>query len=73
MDVFFLSVEVTWTKDNKEITSIANYVVKVEGERHSLLIKSAELHNGGKYCVTAVNPEGRASSSASLTIKAGKF
>lgn len=62
--------EVTWTKDNNEITSIANYAVKVEGERHSLLIKSAKVHDGGKYCVTAVNQEGRASSSASLIIKA---
>lgn len=73
MVVFVFPVEVTWTKDNNEITSIANYAVKVEGERHSLLIKSAKVHDGGKYCVTAVNQEGRASSSASLIIKAGKF
>ncbi|KAM9851164.1 striated muscle preferentially expressed protein kinase [Aulostomus maculatus] len=62
--------EVTWTKDNTEITSAANYAIKVEGERHSLLIKSAKLHDGGKYCVTAVNQEGRVSSSATVIIKA---
>ncbi|XP_029980953.1 striated muscle preferentially expressed protein kinase [Sphaeramia orbicularis] len=62
--------EVTWTKDNTEITSSGNVAVKVEGERHSLLIKSAKVSNGGKYCVTAVNQMGRASSSATLTVKA---
>ncbi|XP_065818245.1 striated muscle preferentially expressed protein kinase [Labrus bergylta] len=61
--------EVTWMKDNNEITGNANYTVKVEGERHSLLIKSARLTDGGKYCVTAVNQVGRASSSATLMIK----
>lgn len=73
MVVFVFPVEVTWTKDNTEITSIANYTVKVEGERHSLLIKSAKMRDGGKYSVTAVNQEGRASSSATLIIKPGKF
>ncbi|XP_045909554.1 striated muscle preferentially expressed protein kinase [Micropterus dolomieu] len=62
--------EVTWTKDNTDIASIANYTVKVEGERHSLLIKSARISDGGKYCVTAVNQVGRATSSATLTVKA---
>ncbi|KAM3862019.1 striated muscle preferentially expressed protein kinase [Diretmus argenteus] len=62
--------EVTWKKDNTELTGHANYVVKVEGERHSLLIKSAKLSDGGKYCVTAVNEAGKVSSSASLIIKA---
>ncbi len=60
-------------KDNIKITSTANYTVKVEGERHSLLIKSARINDGGKYCVTAANQVGRASSSATLIVKAGKF
>ncbi|KAM4559276.1 striated muscle preferentially expressed protein kinase isoform 2-T2 [Odontesthes bonariensis] len=62
--------EVTWTKDNTEVTGNANYTVKVEGERHSLLIKSASISDGGKYCVTAVNQVGRVSSSATVIIKA---
>ncbi|CAG5865938.1 unnamed protein product [Menidia menidia] len=62
--------EVTWTKDNSPVTGIANYIVKVEGERHSLLIKSAKMSDSGKYCVTAVNQVGRASSSATVIIKA---
>lgn len=73
MALFVFSVEVTWTKDNTEITGIANYAVKVEGERHSLLIKSARISDSGKYFVTAVNQVGRASSSATLIVKAGKF
>ena len=73
MILFVLSIEVTWTKDNTEIISTANYTVKVEGERHSLLIKSARISDAGKYCVTAVNQMGRASSSATLIVKAGQF
>uniref|UniRef100_UPI0037E8810E striated muscle preferentially expressed protein kinase n=1 Tax=Semicossyphus pulcher TaxID=241346 RepID=UPI0037E8810E len=62
--------EVTWTRENSDITGTANYTVKVEGERHSLLIRSARMTDGGKYCVTAVNQVGRASSSAILLVKA---
>ncbi|XP_022047553.2 striated muscle preferentially expressed protein kinase [Acanthochromis polyacanthus] len=62
--------EVTWSKDNTEITGIANYAVKVEGERHTLLIKSAKTSDGGKFCVTAVNQVGKASSCATLIVKA---
>ncbi|XP_021180754.2 striated muscle preferentially expressed protein kinase isoform X1 [Fundulus heteroclitus] len=62
--------EVTWTKDNADVTGMPNYLVKVEGERHSLLIKSAKTTDSGKYCVTAVNQMGRATSSATLTVKA---
>ncbi|XP_074550541.1 striated muscle preferentially expressed protein kinase [Halichoeres trimaculatus] len=61
--------EVTWTKDDTGITGIANYTTKVEGERHSLFIRSARVADGGKYCVTAVNQMGRASSSAMLIVK----
>ncbi|XP_061774418.1 striated muscle preferentially expressed protein kinase isoform X1 [Nerophis ophidion] len=62
--------EVTWTKDNVDISGIPNYAVKVEGDRHSLLIKSANVEDGGKYSVSAVNQEGKVSSTANLTIKA---
>lgn len=72
--VFYVfSVQVTWTKDNTDVSGIANYTVKVEGERHSMLIKSAKISDGGKYCVTAVNQMGKASSSATLIVKAGKL
>lgn len=70
---FVSFVIVTWMKDNAEVTALTNYTIKVEGERHSLLIKSTRPSDGGKYCVTAVNQVGRASSSAILTVKSGKF
>lgn len=70
--LYFFSIPVTWTKDNTNVSGFANFTVKVEGERHSVLIKSAKMSDGGKYCVTAVNQEGKASSSATLTVKAGK-
>ena len=60
-------------KDNTEVIGITDYTVKVEGERHSLLIKSAKISDGGKYCVTAINQVGRASSNANLIVKAGKL
>uniref|UniRef100_A0A3B3VT38 Ig-like domain-containing protein n=1 Tax=Poecilia latipinna TaxID=48699 RepID=A0A3B3VT38_9TELE len=63
--------EVTWTKDNMDVTGTPSYLVKVEGERHSLLIRSAKAADSGKFCVTAVNQMGRAASSATLTVKAG--
>ncbi|AWP12796.1 K08809 striated muscle-specific serine/threonine protein kinase [Scophthalmus maximus] len=62
--------EVTWAKDNTNCIGIANSTVKVEGERHSMLIKSAKISDGGKYSVTAVNQMGKASSSATLTVNA---
>lgn len=62
--------EVTWTKDNSPVSSGgSNCAVKVEGERHSLLIKSVQMNNAGRYCVTAVNQVGSASSTASFTVK----
>ncbi|XP_029967514.1 striated muscle preferentially expressed protein kinase [Salarias fasciatus] len=62
--------DVSWTKDNTDISGVENYTIKVEGERHSLLIKSAKMTDGGKFCVTAVNQMGSASSSATLSLKA---
>ncbi|XP_041834949.1 striated muscle preferentially expressed protein kinase [Melanotaenia boesemani] len=60
---------VTWRKNNVQIWNDAFHVVKVEGEKHSLVIKEMRLHNAGSYCVTAVNTAGRASCSATLYIQ----
>ncbi|XP_076580094.1 striated muscle preferentially expressed protein kinase-like [Chaetodon auriga] len=60
---------VTWRKNNVEIRSDALHVVKAEGEKHSLVIKQMRPNNAGSYCVTAVNPAGRASCSATLYIQ----
>ncbi|XP_057191382.1 striated muscle preferentially expressed protein kinase isoform X3 [Triplophysa rosa] len=61
--------EVTWKKNNIEIKSSPTHVVKVEGERHSLLIKWTKPSDAGTYKVTAANEVGQASSSATLFIK----
>ncbi|KAF6738702.1 Striated muscle preferentially expressed protein kinase [Oryzias melastigma] len=60
---------VTWTKDNIDVSGFANFLVKVEGERHSLLIKSAKTSDAGKYCVTAVNQVGKASCCGTVVIE----
>ncbi|MBN3297320.1 SPEG kinase, partial [Amia calva] len=61
--------EATWRRDNFVIKSSATHLVKVEGERHTLLIKWAKPSDTGVYCVTAVNEIGKASNSAKLTVK----
>ncbi|KAJ0005403.1 hypothetical protein NQD34_015297 [Periophthalmus magnuspinnatus] len=62
--------EVSWTKDSGPVSGLSlNYTVKVEGERHSLWIRSVRTSNAGVYCVTASNQVGTASSSATLTVK----
>ncbi|XP_051998795.1 striated muscle preferentially expressed protein kinase-like [Xyrauchen texanus] len=61
--------EVSWKKDNTEIKNSPTHVVKVEGERHTLLIKWTKPSDAGTYTVTATNEVGVASSSATLFIK----
>lgn len=55
-----------------EIRSDASHVVKAEGEKHGLVIKQMRLNNAGSYCVTAVNPAGRETCSATLYIQSGE-
>uniref|UniRef100_A0A8C1W3C0 non-specific serine/threonine protein kinase n=1 Tax=Cyprinus carpio TaxID=7962 RepID=A0A8C1W3C0_CYPCA len=64
--------EVTWKRDNTEIKNSPTHVVKVEGERHSLLIKWTKPTDAGTYTVTATNEVGEVSSSATLFIKSGE-
>ncbi|XP_043104136.1 striated muscle preferentially expressed protein kinase isoform X2 [Puntigrus tetrazona] len=61
--------EVTWKRDNIVIKNSPTHVVKVEGERHSLLIKWTKPSDAGTYTVTAINEVGEMSSSATLFIK----
>lgn len=70
-DPFSLLFSVTWRRDNTVLTGGANCVLKVEGDRHSLLIKSAKPSDGGKYSITAVNEVGKVSTSSTLVVKAG--
>uniref|UniRef100_H3CSE2 non-specific serine/threonine protein kinase n=1 Tax=Tetraodon nigroviridis TaxID=99883 RepID=H3CSE2_TETNG len=63
---------VTWRKDNVAIRSDAFHVVASEGDSHSLLIKQMRPSSVGSYCVTAVNPAGTASCSATVHVQPGK-
>ncbi|XP_028846327.1 striated muscle preferentially expressed protein kinase isoform X2 [Denticeps clupeoides] len=61
--------EVTWKKDNSEVQNSLINLIKVEGERHSLLIKWTKPSDSGTYTVTATNQVGAASCSATLFVK----
>ncbi|XP_066542039.1 striated muscle preferentially expressed protein kinase-like [Hoplias malabaricus] len=61
--------EVAWMRDSVEIKNSPTHVVKVEGERHSLLIKWTKPSDAGTYTVTATNEVGKAFCSATLFIK----
>lgn len=54
------------------IRSDAFHVVMSEGDSHSLLIKQMRPSSVGSYSVTAVNPVGKASCSATLDIQPGE-
>lgn len=66
------SSSVTWRKSGVEIQSDAFHVVKAEAEKHSLVIKQMRPSDAGSYRVTAVNPAGRESCSATLFIQSGE-
>ncbi|MGH0116895.1 UNVERIFIED_CONTAM: hypothetical protein FKN15_040884 [Acipenser sinensis] len=59
----------TWKHGNIPVRSSPTHLVKVEGERHTLLIKWAKAGDAGQYCVNAVNEVGKASCSATLAVK----
>lgn len=68
----FDASSVTWRKNNGVIQSDAFHVVSSEGDTHSLLIKQMSPSSVGSYCVTAANPAGTASCSATLDIQPGE-
>ncbi|XP_077436691.1 striated muscle preferentially expressed protein kinase isoform X2 [Vanacampus margaritifer] len=72
--VFELPLQDTLAKCGSDVLLKCNIsgspIPEVEGERHSLLIKSAQMYDGGTYSVTAANQEGKVTSNATLTIKA---
>lgn len=68
----FVASSVTWRKDNVAIGSDAFHLVVSEGDVHSLLIQQMRPSSGGSYCVTAVNPAGTASCSATVSVQPGE-
>lgn len=54
------------------IRSDAFHAVGSAGDIHSLLLKQMRPSSVGSYCVTAVNPAGTASCSATVNIQQGE-
>ncbi|XP_044293904.1 striated muscle preferentially expressed protein kinase isoform X2 [Varanus komodoensis] len=63
------SPEVSWRKDGIPFRSSTARPIKAEGERHTLLVRSARVADGGLYTVCATNEVGEACCSAILTVR----
>ncbi|XP_034641886.1 striated muscle preferentially expressed protein kinase-like, partial [Trachemys scripta elegans] len=61
--------EVSWRKDGALLRGSAWRPIKVEGERHTLLLQSARGADAGLYTVTAANEVGESCCSARLTVQ----
>ncbi|XP_072573136.1 striated muscle preferentially expressed protein kinase isoform X3 [Paramormyrops kingsleyae] len=61
--------EVTWWKGNTEIKNSPMHSIRMEGNRHSLVIEQLNASHVGSYTVMAANCTGRTSCSAMLFIK----
>ncbi|XP_077176919.1 striated muscle preferentially expressed protein kinase isoform X2 [Paroedura picta] len=63
------SPEVSWRKDGIPFGSSTARPIKAEGERHTLLVRSARVADTGLYTVCATNEVGEACCSAILTVR----
>ncbi|XP_048341653.1 striated muscle preferentially expressed protein kinase isoform X2 [Sphaerodactylus townsendi] len=63
------SPEVSWRKDGIPFGSSSTRPIKAEGERHTLLVRSARVADAGLYTVCATNEVGEACCSAILTVR----
>ncbi|KAJ7405270.1 striated muscle preferentially expressed protein kinase isoform X1 [Willisornis vidua] len=61
--------EVSWRKDGVPLRSSTTRPIKVEGERHTLLVRSARVADAGLYTVTAANEMGATCCSAILSVR----
>ncbi|XP_074685021.1 striated muscle preferentially expressed protein kinase isoform X1 [Strix aluco] len=61
--------EVSWRKDGVPLRSSTTRPIKAEGERHTLLVRSARVADGGLYTVTAANEVGATCCSAILSVR----
>ena len=61
--------EVTWLKDNKEITQSPNIKVLYDGDKCTLTIKRASMDHEGEYKVVANNSAGTADIMAPITVE----
>ncbi|XP_033917226.1 striated muscle preferentially expressed protein kinase [Melopsittacus undulatus] len=61
--------EVSWRKDGVPLRSTTTRPIKAEGERHTLLVRSARVADAGLYTVTASNEVGATCCSAILSVR----
>ncbi|NWW32457.1 SPEG kinase, partial [Panurus biarmicus] len=61
--------EVSWRKDGVPLRSTTTRPIKAEGERHTLLVRSARVADAGLYTVTAANEVGATCCSAILSVR----
>ncbi|NXT24962.1 SPEG kinase, partial [Syrrhaptes paradoxus] len=61
--------EVSWRKDGVPLRSSTARPIKAEGERHTLLVRSARVADAGLYTVTATNEVGATCCSAILSVR----
>ncbi|NXJ59835.1 SPEG kinase, partial [Rostratula benghalensis] len=64
--------EVSWRKDGVPLRSSTTRPIKAEGERHTLLVRSARVADAGLYTVTAANEVGATCCSAILSVRPGE-
>ncbi|MBZ3880630.1 Striated muscle preferentially expressed protein kinase [Sciurus carolinensis] len=63
--------QVSWIKDGSTLHSEGRLLIRAEGERHTLLLREAQVADAGSYMATAINELGQASCAASLTVRPG--
>lgn len=63
---------VSWRKDGVPLRSSTARPIKAEGERHTLLVRSARVADAGLYTVTAANEVGATCCSAILSVRPGE-
>ncbi|XP_047399285.1 striated muscle preferentially expressed protein kinase isoform X5 [Sciurus carolinensis] len=63
--------QVSWIKDGSTLRSEGRLLIRAEGERHTLLLREAQVADAGSYMATAINELGQASCAASLTVRPG--
>ncbi|XP_074857712.1 LOW QUALITY PROTEIN: striated muscle preferentially expressed protein kinase [Carettochelys insculpta] len=61
--------QVRWRKDGALVEGSAWRPIKAEGERHTLLVRSARAADAGLYTVTAANEVGESRCSAALSVR----
>ncbi|XP_071667038.1 striated muscle preferentially expressed protein kinase isoform X2 [Patagioenas fasciata] len=61
--------DVSWRKDGVPLRSSTTRPIKAEGERHTLLVRSARVADAGLYTVTAANEVGATCCSAILSVR----